>query len=111
MRETVGVILRLPAVIFLAAAWVWFVWWWLAPGAIILAGLALLLIPVAYPFVYAAHWLVLAFQNSHDSVVPNYWKGYPDDQFSFAWKGVKLGWRSLGTSLVDGFSKGYSWWR
>ena len=103
LRKQVGIVLRLPVVLLLGAAWVVFIWWWLAGLMVVLAGGALILKPLGYPIRYAFRWLVLAYKNSTDEVLPNYWDRYPDEYVEGIGEALTLGFPNLHRWLVDGF--------
>lgn len=95
-RYATGVILRLPVVAVLTALWLVTIW----P---IIAGFALfvlLVAPVLYPFVYVGTWLVYAFLGRNNTVLPDYWRGYPEEYLGW----FRTGFETLHNWLVEGWT-------
>ena len=95
MREPVGIILRLPAVATLAVLWICSGW------ALIVArtSLAIVFIPIAYPFLYGFALAFQIFAGIKEEILPDYWAGYPvkyvDD--------LRTGFPILKEVLLNGF--------
>ena len=110
LRQSVGILLRFPVVVFLGFYWVLMVWWWIAclGLACSIALLALMvLLPVLYPFAWCLSFLILAFKNSSDPVLPGYWDGYPDKYLKWSESCIrhciKLGFPTLHRWLREGW--------
>jgi hypothetical protein len=102
-RRQVGIILRLPIVLFLGILWVLYIWWWIAGFGIATTIILLVLHPIVYPILYVLIWIILAFDNSAEPVLPNYWKNYPDNYFEWCQRCLKLGFPTLRRWLLEGF--------
>jgi len=102
-RRQFGILLRLPVVLFLALLWLLYIWWWIAAFGVVVTVALLILQPILYPILYALTWLILAFGNSGDPVLPNYWKNYPDSYFDWCRSCLKLGFPSLQRWLLEGW--------
>jgi hypothetical protein len=59
--------------------------------------------PLAYPVAYAFEYLLLAFQNSDEPVLAEYWRGYPNDCFEIGFSSAILGFPTLKRWLLEGF--------
>jgi hypothetical protein len=102
-RRTVGVLMRFPVVAILGLFWTVYVWSWIAGGCIVLSVILLILQPVLYPILWLLNWLLLAFGNSADKVLPNYWTRYPDVYFELVRDCLKLGFPTLRRWLLEGW--------
>ena len=110
-RKQVGIILRLPVVVVLGILWVVLLWWWIVLFAMIGTSIALIGVPLTYPFVYAVEWIRLAFLNSNDPTCPDHFDGYPDNYLKWTVDAIKLGFptlngwifQRLGLALVRSF--------
>jgi hypothetical protein len=102
-RKQFGVLLRLPIVGLLGLSWVFYFWWWLASIGIAIAVAILVLRPLLYPVLYAFTWLFLAFANSNEKVLPDYWEQYPAVYIEWCKKSLKLGFPTLRRWLLQGF--------
>jgi hypothetical protein len=102
-RQQVGVALRFPVVLILAVLWLVYFWWWIAGFGVGFALLMLVLQPLAYPLIWGLSYLYLAFENSSEPTLPDYWKHYPDYWFDLSSQVVRLGFPTLGRWLKKGF--------
>ena len=103
LRRKIGFYLRFPAVAFLALLWLTCFWWWLAAIGIAIEVAMLIARPLAYPLLYVLDYLRLAFFNSKDPVLPNYFEDYPDEHIEGCWRLIKLGFPTLKRGLLEGF--------
>ena len=103
-RKTIGVLLRFPIVAFLGFLWTVYVWSWIAGGSIVLTVVLLIVQPLIYPILWPLTWLALAFGNSGDPVLPNYWTNYPDSYLNWCGRCLKLGFPTLQRWLLEGWS-------
>jgi len=102
-RRLVGILLRLPVVVSLGGLWVACIWWWIVGLSFMLATLVLIMFPILYPLAWCVEWLALAFKNSGDPVLPEYWKGYPDKYVDWCRTCIKLGFPTLRRWLMEGW--------
>jgi hypothetical protein len=103
-RRLTGILLRFPIVLFLFLLWVIYVWWWIAAFGLSTAVVLLILQPLLYPFLYGIEWVLLAFTNSGNPVLPNYFKNYPDGYVTWCKECFKLGFPTLRRWLVQGWA-------
>ena len=82
-RQVVGIFLRLPIVLILTMFWVVYKW----PFYVAFALAYLLFKPLLYYFVWIGVWLWYAFEGSNKSILPDYWKRFPDQAFQAAQSG------------------------
>ncbi|MBM4124987.1 MAG: hypothetical protein FJ246_08570 [Nitrospira sp.] len=94
-RDAVGVILRAPVVGVLALLWIATIWP-LIVGANVIGILGQ---PLVYPFAYTLEWLQYAFLGKKGEVLPDFWKGYPDDYIA----NIGTGFPTLQRWLFKGF--------
>lgn len=104
LRKQVGIILRFPIVVLVAVLWLTLVWWWIVGFAVFGALIALVGVPLTYPFLYFAEWLRLAFLNSDEPTCPNYFKGYPDDYLNWISNAMRLGFPTLNKWIFEGWN-------
>lgn len=103
-RYIVGVALRLPVVLVLTVAWLYY--WALCVIVVCGAALAILVLqPLLYRILYFLFWLESAFSNRNEEILPGYWKNYPDYLFAWCEKALKLGFPTLYRWLTIGFEK------
>lgn len=98
-------LLRLPVVGVLSLIWIAAIWWWLAILGVVLGIIALVAIPAAFPLLYVASWLHLAFVNSTAPTLPNYWDNYPTGPLKAVSDTVVLGFRTLLHWLLYGWDR------
>jgi hypothetical protein len=103
LRRQIGIALRAVPVAVLALGWYLVFWWWIVLLSVAAAIVDVLLQPVAYPFLYAGLFLVFAFKNSREEILPGYWSGYPGDSVKRIEKSLKLGSETLRRWLFRGF--------
>ncbi len=103
-RRQIGIGLRFPVIAVLTYLWIVSVWWWLAAAGIGLALLRLVGKPLAYPLLWLFVELSLAFANSREPVLPHYWTGYPDYELTLAKKSAKVGFPTLKSWLINGWT-------
>jgi len=88
-RDAVGVILRFPIIIALAALWTITIWPYIAAFSL----LVLVGKPILYWPLYLVVWLWYAFVGSKEAVLADYWKDYPAiylDWFTLGYLGLHL---------------------
>lgn len=102
-RKEVGIVLRFPIVCILGILWVLLLWWWLLAFTIIGTAIALVWIPLAFPFAYTLEWLRLAFKNSDQATCPGYFEDYPDQYLKWIVNAAKLGFPTLNSWLCKGW--------
>lgn len=104
LRRQIGIALRFPVVAVLAILWVLVFWWWMAPLGVVLGLIYLILTPIAYPALYVFTYVSLAFNNSKEPVLKDYFKAYPDEELGLCLRSLKVGFKTLNEWLVRGFS-------
>jgi hypothetical protein len=103
VRRRVGIGLRTVPVLILAGLWYVYLWWWIALGCVMIGLIMTILHPIAFVFLYPITYLGLAFTNSADPVLPDYWDQYPEKYFEYCPSAAKLGYRTLLRWLLTGF--------
>jgi hypothetical protein len=101
-RRCLGILLRAPVVLLAGAIWVLSVWWWIAGFSITITLGVLVLHPIAYPVLFILEECRLAYLNSGDPVLPNYWKDYPECYLNWCRKYITLGFPVLCRWLLEG---------
>jgi hypothetical protein len=102
-RRRVGIGLRAVPVLILAGLWYVYLWWWIVLGCFVVGVVMTILHPIAFVFLCPIAYLVLAFTNSVDPVLPGYWEQYPEKYFEYCPNAAKLGYRTLLRWLLTGF--------
>ncbi|MCW5199116.1 hypothetical protein VU06_05205, partial [Desulfobulbus sp. F3] len=97
LRDSVGVILRAPVVLAVTILWICTAW----PLVVFKNLLAIVCLPMAYPFAFALTWLQYAFLAKRDEILPEYWKDYPDGYI----KNMSAGFPALKKMLLKGFDE------
>jgi hypothetical protein len=101
-RRRVGILLRTLVVLVAGCFWVVCIWWWMACLSVVAVLGLIVFHPVLYPVIYTFAWLRLAYRNSSDPVLPDYWTDYPVFYLEWGRKYVGLGLPTLSRWLLEG---------
>jgi hypothetical protein len=80
-------------IVFLGIIWVLILW----PFVVVLNVIGLTLQPIVYVPLYGCTWLEYSFLNKEDDILPDYWKGYPEEYIN----NMKTGFPLLKRWLLD----------
>lgn len=105
-RRMIGVLLRFPVAAFLSLFWIVYIWPWIAGGSIVLTVGLLILRPLLYLILWPLAWLLMAFENKGDPVLPDYWNNYPDSYLNWCGRCLRLGFPTMRRWLREAWRPG-----